>query len=190
MLTYDLKRWKLPLYDALYREIREDILSGRIAHGEKLPSKRSLAEHLRISKVTVENAYAQLLAEGYISSRCRSGYYAEGGERPLLPRVTPSFPKETPARTLKDLTHGGTEEGFPFSVWARLMRGVIADVGEGLLLPTESAGIYPVRAAIAGYLYRMRGIRVSPEQIVVGAGAEYLYQLILQLLGKERVFAI
>ena len=189
MLTYDLKKWNLPLYDALYREIREDILSGRISHGEKLPSKRALAEHLRISKVTVENAYAQLLAEGYISSRCRCGYFAEGGDIVADHRSEPAFPKESPRPPTRDLTHGGTEDGFPFSVWARLMRGVIAEVGERLLLPTETAGIYPLRAAIAGYLYRMRGIRVLPEQIVVGAGAEYLYQLILQLLGKERIYA-
>lgn len=69
MLTYNMdNRQELPLYDYLYRCIKNDILSGRIGIGEKLPSKRSLAKHLNISVITVENAYAQLLLEGYITS--------------------------------------------------------------------------------------------------------------------------
>ncbi len=69
MLTYNMEDKKeLPLYDYLYRCIKNDILSGRIPAGDKLPSKRGLAKHLNVSVITVENAYAQLLLEGYITS--------------------------------------------------------------------------------------------------------------------------
>ena len=77
MLTYELKKAPgVPLYEALYRCIRRDILSGKLAAGEKLPSKRSLATHLEVSKITVEAAYNQLLAEGYIRSQEKVGYFA------------------------------------------------------------------------------------------------------------------
>jgi GntR family transcriptional regulator/MocR family aminotransferase len=189
MLTYDLKSSDLSLYDALYRAIREDILSGRIKAGEKLPSKRALAEHLRISKSTVENAYAQLVAEGYVLSRCRSGYFAERMDC-CKKRETVAFPPPPEKKALTDLSLGAPPSRlFPFSVWTRLMRGVMAEGGEALLRPTDSAGVYELRSAIARYLYRMRGLRVLPEQIVVGAGTEYLYQLILQLLGQDRIYA-
>ena len=80
MLTYELtKRPGLPLYEALYRCIREDILAGKLAPGEKLPSKRALAANLEVSKITVESAYNQLLEEGYIRSEEKVGYFVEAG---------------------------------------------------------------------------------------------------------------
>ena len=78
-----------PLYEQLYRCIKEDLLAGAIAGGEKLPSKRALAENLNVSRITVESAYQQLLTEGYLQSRPRSGYYAEVLE--TLPQ--PSAPR-------------------------------------------------------------------------------------------------
>ena len=80
MLTYELKKAPgMPLYEALYRCIRQDILTGVLAPGEKLPSKRTLAQHLKVSKITVEGAYEQLLSEGYIQSREKVGYFVEPG---------------------------------------------------------------------------------------------------------------
>lgn len=82
MLTYDLdRRGKLARYDYLYRCIREDILAGRLTAGEKLPSKRSLASHLQTAVITVQNAYAQLEAEGYLYTREKRGYYVADVER-------------------------------------------------------------------------------------------------------------
>ena len=118
MLTYPLKKGPgLPLYESLYRYIREDILSGRLAAGEKLPSQRALAAHLEVSKITVEAAYAQLLSEGFITSREKVGYFVEAVERTAVPNA-PQPQQESPAapEPLLDLTGGGTEQ-FPFSVW-------------------------------------------------------------------------
>ena len=191
MLTYELKHQGLPLYEALYRAIRRDIITGRIKNGERLPSKRSLSEHLQISKATVENAYAQLSAEGLVDARPRSGLFAIAPAG-LAPEGIPLYPPEPRKETEEertDLSRGRTEaERFPFSVWSRLLRTVMLEEGERLLLPTDSFGVYPLRLAIARYLYRMRGLQVLPEQILVGAGAEYLFQLCIQLLGRERIW--
>ena len=100
MLTYELKKAPgVPLYEALYRCIREDILSGALQPGEKLPSKRSLAEHLEVSKITVETAYSQLLSEGYICSREKVGYFVEAVERSAPVRLPPrQAPEESPEK--------------------------------------------------------------------------------------------
>ncbi len=194
MLTYDLdRRGSLARYDYLYRCIREDILTGRLAAGEKLPSKRTLASHLQTAVVTVENAYAQLIAEGYVYAREKRGYFVAAVElhraapKERAPQVQPPAAREW----LLDLSRGGSgTEGFPFSVWARLMRRVLTEGGETLLRATPPNGARELREAIARELYRFRGIAVEPEQIVVGAGTEYLYNLIVQLLGREAVYGV
>lgn len=176
---------KTPLYEQLYRALKEDILAGAIAGGEKLPSKRTLAEHLNISRVTVENAYNQLLAEGYIASRPRSGYYAETLE--ALPQLSPDRADHS---ELSPPPPTVSAEQFPFSVWARLMRGVLADDHDLLLQPPPNTGLPALRKAIAGLLLRSRGMRVSPENIVIGAGAEYLYNILIQLLGRDKCYGL
>ena len=174
-----------PLYEQLYRCIKEDLLSGAIAGGEKLPSKRALAENLNVSRITVESAYQQLLTEGYLRSRPRSGYYAEVLE--TLPQ--PSAPRCPAAAPVSEAPPPSAGQ-FPFSVWARLMRGVLLDCRERLLAPMPGQGLPELRAAIAGMLRRSRGMAVDPEAIVIGAGAEYLYNVLLQLLGRDKVFAL
>ena len=191
MRTYTLKKQPgLPLYEALYRAIREDILTGTLLPGEKLPSKRALASNLEVGKTTVEAAYAQLLEEGYISSRERSGFFVEAVEpqkkaRPVQP-VTESVPLP---RQGADLTGNGTGQ-FPFSVWIRLQREVILDYGERLLLPVDSRGAPETRTAIAKNLGDFRGMTVDPENILIGAGTDFLYNLLLQLLGQDKVYGV
>ena len=191
MRTYTLKKQPgLPLYEALYRAIREDILTGTLLPGEKLPSKRALASNLEVGKTTVEAAYAQLLEEGYISSRERSGFFVEAVEpqkkaRPVQP-VTESEPLP---RQGADLTGNGTGQ-FPFSVWIRLQREVILDYGERLLLPVDSRGAPETRTAIAKNLGDFRGMTVDPENILIGAGTDFLYNLLLQLLGQDKVYGV
>lgn len=187
MRTYALDSVaKMPLYEQLYRAVKEDILSGVIAGGEKLPSKRALAENLNISRITVENAYEQLLAEGYLVSRPRSGYYAQSlqtlpqtapPERPVVPEQLPAVPSASAGY-------------FPFSIWAKLMRGVLLDRREQLLQPVPNLGLGELRRAIAGMLRRSRGMDVDPECIVIGAGAEYLYNILIQLLGRDHRFGL
>lgn len=195
MLTYDLERREgLARYDYLYRCIKEDILSGRLTAGEKLPSKRALARHLETAVVTVENAYAQLLAEGYLRSEEKRGYFVCPVEvRPDRPPAEATQLRQTAPRRrwLLDLSSGGSgTEGFPFSVWARLMRRVITEEGERLLPSMPHSGALPLRQALARHIYQFRGIAADPEQIVVGAGTEYLYNLLVQLLGRDRVYGV
>lgn len=194
MLTYDLeRRGALARYDYLYRCIREDILSGRLTAGERLPSKRSLAGNLQTAVVTVENAYAQLVAEGYVRAEEKRGYFVADVERRRdAPPVAASETAAPRGREwLLDLTGGGSgTEGFPFSVWARLTRRVLTEQGEALLRATPPNGAPELREAIARQLYRFRGISAAPERIVVGAGTEYLYNLIVQLLGRGYAYGV
>ena len=170
-------------YLQLYRQLREDIVSGLLPRGAKLPSKRLLAEELGVSVITVEHALALLCDEGYAEARPRSGFYVcFGGAREQGAR---------PRARLEDMSLGeGAPEDFPFSVWAGTMRRVLSDRDRRILDRCPSGGCGELRVALAAYLGRSRGLSVSPEQIVVGAGAEYLYGLVVQLLGRERPFAL
>ena len=191
MLTYELKKSPgVPLYEALYRCIRDDILSGKLTSGEKLPTKRALSQHLEISKITVETAYSQLLAEGYISSREKVGYFVEAVERPARPEI-PAVPrkKDEQPGMLLDLTGSGTEH-FPFSVWSRLQREVMLDYGEQLLKPLPHQGIPELRQAITDHLAAFRGMNTEPENIIIGAGTDFLYNLLIQLLGRDKIYAV
>ncbi len=191
MLTYGLKKAPgVPLYEALYRHIRADILSGQLSAGEKLPSKRALAAHLEVSKITVEAAYQQLAAEGYITPREKVGYFVEAVEQlPGLPARESPTAQEAPGPKLLDLS-ANVPAKFPFSVWSRLQRQVMLDVGPHLLEPVPHQGLLQLRRAIAQHLSGFRGMQVSPEQIIIGAGTDFLYNLVVQLLGQDKVYAL
>ena len=190
MLTYELKKSPgVPLYEALYRAIRGDILTGKLAAGEKLPSKRALAENLEVSKITVETAYNQLLAEGYIVSREKIGYFVEDIPHRHTASPVKPVPKETPAPALVDLTANGSGR-FPFSAWSRLQREIMLDYGEKLLLPMPNRGIPELRQAIADHLAAFRGMKADPENILIGAGTDFLYNILVQLLGRDKVYAL
>ena len=189
MLTYELKKAPgVPLYEALYRCIRRDILSGKLAAGEKLPSKRALAAHLEVSKITVEAAYNQLLAEGYIRSEEKVGYFAENLQKLPSPAPIPDAAVQH-AEDLIDLT-GDSPSHFPFSVWSRLQREVMLDLGEGLLLPLHKQGLPQLRCAIARHLQQFRGMQVNPDNILIGAGTDFLYNLLVQLLGRDKRYGV
>ena len=174
MLTYDLKKQPgVPLYEGLYRCIREDILSGKLAPGQKLPSKRALADHLEVSRITVEGAYDQLLAEGFIRSQERVGYFVEAVQRKALPRLSEEQHADAEPEWKIDLTANASTD-FPFSVWSSLQRKVMLDLREGLLLPMPNRGIRELRRAIAAQLRAFRGMEVDPENILVGAGTAWL----------------
>ena len=189
MLTYELKKAPgVPLYEALYRCIRDDILSGRLAAGVKLPSKRTLCANLKVSKITVEGAYNQLLAEGFIRSVEKVGYFVETIEQiapaPALQQASAPEPE-----TGIDLTGKGPAR-FPFSVWSRLMREVMLDLGETLLLESPNQGLLPLRQAIASHLAQFRAMQVDPNNILIGAGTDFLYNLLIQLLGADKNYAV
>ena len=195
MLTYTFAKGSgESLYEQLYDRIKADILTGRLAAGEKLPSKRTLADHLELSVITVKNAYEQLIAEGYIYSRERSGYFVSAMDWPLsAAAAAPQKISQLPPRPtwFLDFASGSPEpDDFPFTVWSRLMRQTILEQGTRLLEPTPYNGAEELRRAIAAYLHQFRGMTVDPEQIIVGAGTEFLYNIIIQLLGREKCYAV
>lgn len=190
MVTYELKKSPgVPLYEALYRCIRRDILEGTLKPGTKLPSKRALSQNLEVSKITVEAAYNQLLAEGYIRSQEKVGYFVEAVEGRTPPPPVQLEQPQKQREFLLDLTGIGTEQ-FPFSVWSRLQREVMLDYGAKLLLPLPNRGVMELRQAIADHLAAFRGMQVSPQNILIGAGTDFLYNLLIQLLGRDKVYAV
>ena len=206
MITYRMEeRGKKKKADYLYGEIKKEILGGTIRSGEKLPSKRSLAEHLGISAVTVETAYGMLQDEGYISSRDRSGFYVnplrlpvkpemESGERTETPgggKLIPPGEEQSPRRIAAQTGETvAPVEDFPYTSLLRIVREVLNDYRDRLLLRPPNAGCMELRSAIAVHLNRYRGMQVRPEQVIVGSGSEYLYGLIAQLFGGENVFGL
>lgn len=199
MLTYDIsERGNLTIYEYLYRCIKDDIIKGRLSLGEKLPSKRKMAQQHQISLKTVENAYEQLLMEGYISAREKSGYYVMEAEAGYEPRRRTSYTAmqtgsrgEEASNITIDLTSNRAAiEKFPYDTWAKVMRGILSEKENVLLDTVPFAGVYELRVEIARYLYEYRGMDVEPEQIIIGAGTEYLYGRLLQLLGRNSIYAI
>ena len=189
MLTYQLKKAPgIPLYEALYRCIRGDILSGKLQPGQKLPSKRALCANLKVSKITVEGAYNQLLAEGYIRSEEKVGYFVESVER-AAPQALSYQRTEMPREDLLDLTSNSPAK-FPFSVWSRLQREVMLDMGQKLLQETDNQGIWVLRQAIADHLNQFRAMQVHADNILIGAGTDFLYNLLIQLLGRDKIYAV
>lgn len=190
------KNMKKPLYEQLYGHIKELIVSGGIKDGEKLPSKRKIAAHLQISVNTVENAYAQLLAEGYVEAAAKKGYYARRGDDTDITGkreevlFTVSEPSPAAEKSLFDMrTNAVDTDHFPFSVWTKLMRQSLREEKDSLLDPCHPQGDISLRQEIARYLEEFRGISVLPGQIVLGAGTEYLLGLITELL-RGREFAV
>ncbi len=206
MLSYDMgKRGDSSLYEYLYQQIRDDIMAGRIAADEHLPSKRALAEHLGLSVVTVENAYAQLVAEGYVRAEARRGFYAN---KIVEAPSEPARAGETLDRDVRDERSRGSlsvaavapsESAAPLSstmleasrLWQRALRSTLSSEDEALAFaPAPAQGTLRLRRAIADHLRASRGMHVDPQNIVVGAGSQLLVQLLVQLLDHDATYAV
>jgi GntR family transcriptional regulator/MocR family aminotransferase len=196
MLTYDLSSTENPLYQQLYECIKSDISSGKLKINEKMPSKRALANNLGVSTITVENAYDQLISEGYIYSLPRRGYYISdiSDLRMTEAAIKKNLKIEKGRKTevyRYDFSSNKTESAdFPFSVWAKLMREAISLRAKDLLTVSPCEGVKELREAIAEHLHSFRGMNVDPDQIVIGAGTEYLYSLLIKLLGKDNIYCL
>ncbi|MCI5566664.1 MAG: PLP-dependent aminotransferase family protein [Veillonellaceae bacterium] len=196
MLTYDLSTADGPLYVSLAKCIRDDITAGRLHRSEHLPSKRSLARNLGISTITVQNAYDQLVSEGYVTAKERRGYFV--ADIGVLPNAMPhtsdpihSLYTSDEDEAVFDFSSDRADTAFfPFSIWARLTREMLTNHKEEMLTVPPSAGVYSLRSAIAEHLSSFRGMKADPAQIIVGAGTEYLYGLLIQLLGRKRIYCI
>ena len=181
-----------PLYEQLYRALAAEISSGSVREGERMPSKRALAGELHLSLSTVETAYSMLAAEGYLCSRPRSGYFACAAEAPVLPAPEAPCPARKPAEKPKLLqfSTGAVDlQSFPYTAWARITRSVVCE-DRSLLLRGEAQGDWALRAALSRSLYEMRGVRCEPDQIIIGAGIEYLLDLIVQLFGEDQIYGL
>lgn len=214
------------LYRHLYDCLKNDIAAGNLKENERLPSKRSFAKNLGISVITVENAYAQLLAEGYIYSIPKKGFYVEA--IPDVMRMSYHKTAKTDGiqrtdgknisagndiekNSEKDVSIVGKAavdnssvsgikadfasnrnhpDHFPFSVWARLSKETMARDPHALMTPSPANGVYELRHAICRHLSAFRGMKVDPSQVIIGAGTEYLYSLLIQLLGYDKIYAI
>ena len=183
-------------YLQLYSKVRREITDGIYQYNAKLPSKRTMADRAGVSTVTVEHAYSLLCDEGYIEARERSGYFVifHTGDTFL-----PSPRKERYNQTSLQLAaraeifsgHASSADcAFPFSVFVKTMRKVMSDAGEVILEKSPNAGRQELRDAIRDYLAENRDIFVNSEQIVIGSGSEYLYRLIVELLGRDKTYAI
>ncbi|MBQ5825653.1 MAG: PLP-dependent aminotransferase family protein [Clostridia bacterium] len=175
-----------PAYLQLYNQIRKDITDGVYAVGSKLPSKRTVATETGVSTITVEHAYDLLRDEGYIEPKERSGYFvvfcADDGFVPV---------PQTSFDVFSSSCHNvENDDEFPFSVLAKTMRKVIGMMGEGILVRSPNLGCMELRKAIQIYLAQSRGIVADIDQIVIGSGSEYLYNLIIDLLGRNLVYGI
>lgn len=196
VLTMNLeKKAHVSLYEQIYSFIKNEIKEGILLSGEKLPSKRSLVQHLEVSQNTIEAAYEQLLAEGYIESVARKGYY--------VCEIEDGFYKEKVM--LKDKEEGNQEEeeyqynllsntvdlsGFPYQAFRKIYKETLQIENKELFQLGDSRGDEYLRETIAKYLHASRGVMCEPEQIVVGAGTEYLMQIIIQLLGKQSIYGV
>ncbi len=174
---------KQKAYMQLYEQLRTDIINSVYKYGDKLPSKRILAEETLTSVITVEHAYGILCDEGYIDSKERSGYFVTYRKNDFVPIA------EHELYDIPTNHHYGTGE-FPFSVFAKTMRNVISKYGEEILIKSPNAGCIELRKAISDYLARAKGINVLYNQIVIGSGAEYLYGLIVQFIGRDKIYAL
>ncbi len=201
MLTYPLdKRGSMSLYDYIYTCIKKDILAGNISSGEKLPSKRTLSKNLGVSVITIENAYLQLMAEGFIYSVEKKGYFAAdikdfhvyekcAAQRDCENRDDAEV-VDMPTVNVDFASNAVNTDKFPFSQWSRITRNILSEARDELLMAAPVNGVVELRMAIADYLYKFRGLKVSEDCIVIGSGTEYLYGILIQLLGYDKVYAM
>lgn len=197
MMTYDLSEiGSDSLYEHIYKCIRDDIMNDRLHAHDKLPSKRSFAKHLGVSNITIENAYAQLVAEGYLYALPKKGFYVakmEPVQRHFASRLPEAEQRTAPSVSdwIADFTNNQTDpEHFPFSIWTKLMREIMTNQKDALMTTSPGNGIMELRQGIADHLKNFRDIHVAPERIIIGAGTEYLYSLLIQLFGTDKGYAV
>ncbi|WP_019636909.1 PLP-dependent aminotransferase family protein [Paenibacillus fonticola] len=179
---------KEPLYIQLYQYIRDEIVSGRIQEGTRLPSVRQLSASLEISRTPVADCYELLLAEGYITSKPRSGFYVIPFQEhlTLTPRTELSFLKNAPQTNVLDFHYDKVDLiHFPYKKWNRLNSSCVTPENLQLLQYGDLQGEPGLRSEIASYLHQLRGVRCTPDQIIVGAGTYHSLGLLFQLLKDE-----
>lgn len=176
-------------YLKLYEEVRDDIVEGVYPYGTKLPSKRVMADRKQLSVITVTHAYELLAEEGYIAAKEKSGYFVSYDEKTYFASPGGLHQVSVPEyhRVSMPITD---EDAFSFSIYAKTARRVLSEYFEAVMESSPFEGLEELRGAIAGYLSRSRRIKVTPEQIIVGSGAEYLYGLLVEAFGRDIIYGI
>ncbi len=183
------------LYEQIYEYIKDEICAGKLLSGEKLPSTRSLAEHLLVSRSTVDLAYEQLLSEGYLESVPCRGYFVQGTENLVRMQTNIQTSKVEKIKKQKkyqyDFSPNGMDKGsFPFETWKKVNKNTLADERMEMFVPGIPQGELELRKTLVQYLYASRGVKCSAEQIIVGAGNDYLLMLLEKIFRKKKRVAL
>lgn len=185
-----------PLFKQLYDQIREQILLGKLSADKKLPSVRDLASHLLISRNTVDAAYQELLAEGYIYSRSRSGYFVSPLDQIAAPKSLentsriPGPPAEVATRYRYDFHPARLDTAsFPVRLWRKLMLECLREAPGRLSQYGDPQGVPELRFTLQNYLEHSRGVICEPQQVVITAGLQNSLDIVATLL-KEKHSAV
>ena len=183
------------LYEQIYDHIKEEIRKGNLLCGERLPSTRMLADYLQVSRSTVDMAYEQLLSEGYIESRPYKGFFVCKIEelyhfKAAAPQKS-EYVRQSPRRFLYDFSPNVVELGsFPFGTWKKITKETLIDDRKEMFALGHPQGDMDLRISISHYLHTSRGVNCTPEQIIVGAGNDYLLLLLEKILGRNICVAL
>lgn len=190
------------LYEQIYAYIKREIREGKLLENEKLPSTRSLAEYLQVSRSTAQLAYDQLVSEGYLEAKKNRGYFVCGIDnlynlgnmekreqgRAAVPEENREFRDNSSAIDFSprriDMSF------FPYATWKKITKNTLVDARSEMFALGEPCGDYSLRTTIAHYLHLSRGVSCDPEQIVVGAGNDYLLMLLRHILGEGKIIAM
>ena len=183
---------KVSLYFQIYESIKEEILRGRLVPGEHLPSKRVLASSLGVSINTIDAAYQQLVSEGYLEARPGSGYYVlDPGVLPVKDMTIEADSSDShppcPDNPILDFSPNGVDlPALPLDKIRKCIRDVFADPEADLFRACGSLGSAELRSSLCRYLGQSRGIDCRPEQILIGAGTDYILQLLIQIISYAK----
>jgi len=193
------------MYLALYERVRDDIIAGVYPHSKKLPSKRNMADDYKVSVITVEHAYELLEEEGYIISKEKCGYFViydpdkqfpvsagtsenKNKQAEQQPKTDKNF--QNSVKNNNETSRKDAEDGMSYASYSRTVRKVLSQYGETIMERSPGFGCEYIREAISRYLSRSRRIQVNPRRIIIGSGAEYLYGLIIKVLGHKITYGI
>lgn len=182
------KRQKMPLYMQLYRNLRKNIREGELAAGQRLPAIREMREIAGLSRTTVENAYQQLLMEGYIESRQKVGYFVLPLKiaEPPGPVMEVREEERSYLRKQTNMINTGVDpDGFDFGLWRKLHAQVLREESHSLLNAGDATGEMALKLQLREQLRRDRGVNCMPAQIVIGAGVQVLLGMLLPLLPQN-----
>lgn len=172
-------------YFEIYKDIKEKILKKEYISGEKLPSKRVTADKYGCSVITAQEAYGMLIDEGYIEAKERSGYFVC-----QIDALYKEDARNVEIRRLDESTSDTKKQDFEYSLWFKTIRKVISERGEKLFNKSPNMGCAVLRNVLSDYLYKNRGMSAKPQNIIIGSGAEQLYETVVKLLGRDKIYGI